>query len=221
MSESKPHRPGGLAALCILAMVLGAFGVLSGLGGIAAAVLQGPMQDMMAQLQPHEDEEAAHAQQQIVDEAKEFAQKHVVRNTLFALARLCVASCLLAGGILTLRLHLYGRKILLIAFSAGILFELAQIWPMVEAIPFTERTMQLAMEAQQKEMAGKGQNAQDAEAMMRIMIKAMGAMQVAMMAAMLLTKAGFYGFGLWYVTRPRIAALFVPATPPDPEWAPT
>ncbi|MGH7135409.1 MAG: hypothetical protein ACREHD_06690, partial [Pirellulales bacterium] len=138
-----------------------------------------------------------------------------------SVARLFVASCLLAGGILTLRLRPQGRKILLVAFSAGIVFELAQIWPTAEVIPFTERTMQLTMEAQQKEMAGKGQNAQDAAAMMRIMIKAIAVMQVAMMVGMLLAKGGFYGFGLWYLTRPRIAALCVPATLPESEWAPT
>jgi hypothetical protein len=56
--------------------------------------------------------------------------------------------------------------------------------------------------------------------MMRIMVKAVAAMQVAMMAAMVLAKSGFYGFGLWYLTRPRIAALFVPPPPPDSEFFP-
>jgi hypothetical protein len=221
MTETKPQRPGGLTALCILAIVLGAFGVLSGLGGIAAAALQGPMQNMVAQLQPQQGKEAARVQQQIADESREFAQRHIVRNTLFSLARLFVASCLLAGGILTLRLHPQGRKILIVAFSAGIVFELAQIWPMVEVIPFTQRTMQLTMEAQQKGMPGKGQNAEDAAAMMRIMVKAIAAMQVVMMAAMLLAKSGFYAFGLWYLTRPRISTLFISSTPTDSEFIPT
>lgn len=221
MTENKPQKPGGLTALCILAIVLGAFGILSGLGGIAAAALQGPMQNMVAHLQPQQDKEAARVQQQIADETREFSQQHIVRNTLFSLARLFVASCLLAGGILTLRLRPQGRRILLVAFSVGIVFELAQIWPMVTDIPFTQRMTRLSLQVHQKQMTGQGQNADDSAAFARVLLKAMAALQVAMMSGMLLAKGGFYGFGLWYLTRPRIAALFVPVTPTESVWAQT
>ena len=215
-----PTRPGGLTALCILAIVLGALGVLTGLGGIAAVALQGPMQDAVAHLQPQQD---ADVQQKLMEESREFARQHAVRNGVLAGLRLLVASGLLTGGILTLRLRPYGRKILLIALASGIGFEIAQLWPAVEAIPFTQRAMELSMEGQQKQAQGNGKNAQDAAAMMRVMAKAIAAMQVMVIAGMFLAKAGFYGFGLWYLTRPHVAALFVrPAaddlSSPDAEW---
>ena len=218
MTAQTSQRPGGLTAICILAIVLGAFGALFGVGGLMAVAFQGPMQEAMSKLQPQENEEVARAQRQIAEEAQEFAQRHVVRNALFAVARLLVASCLLAGGILSLRLHPYGRKVLLAAFAAGIVFEIAQIWPNLEAIPVTQRAVQLSLQAQQKQMA-KGAKAGDMEAMGRVMGKAMAAMQIVMIAGMVLAKAGFYAFGLWYLTRPHTAALFVRPTNPDPQWA--
>jgi hypothetical protein len=219
MTTNVPHRPGGLTALCILAIVLGALGVLSTLGAIAAAAYQSPLQEAIARFQAKKNEEAARLQQQLDDETREFTQRHPVRNILFAVAELLVASGLLAGGILTLRLSSYGRMLLMIAFGAAIVLELAQLWPAMEAIPFTQRTIQLSMEAQQKEMNAQGPNADDAAAMMRVMAKAIAALQVLVFAGKVLLKIGFYAFGLWYLTRPRVAGLFVRQKPVDPQWA--
>lgn len=219
MTTTAPQRPGGLTAICILAIVLGVLGILAALGTLAAAALQDPMQNLVVQWQHQENKEAARVQQQINDETREFAKRHIVRNGLFSAARLLVASGLLAGSILTFRLRTYGRKILLAAFAAGIAFELAQIWPAVDAIPFTQRTIQLSMEAQQIEMQARGQNADDVAALMRVMTKAIAAMQVVMVAGMLLAKAGFYAFGLWYLTTSNVAALFIRPATIDPQWA--
>lgn len=218
MAAAAFHRPGGLTAICILAIVLGALGALLGLAALAAPALQGPMQNVVAQWQPQEDEEAARAQQQIAEETREFAQRHIVRNTLFAVGRLVVATSLLVGGVLSLRLGPRGRKALLVAFAAGIVFELAQLWPNLEAIPLTQRAFQLGMEAQHRQMPN-GPQAGDMQALGRIMGKAIAAMQVAMIAGMLLAKCGFYAFGLWYLTRPHTALLFIRRAPVDPQWA--
>lgn len=218
MDSNPVVRPGGLSALCILAMVLGALGILTGLAGIAAAALQGPLQDLAAQMQPAGDENAAELQQQIAEESREFAQRHAIRNIVFSMAKLLVASSLLLGGIFAFRLRIPGRKLLLFGFAAGIAFELCQIWPMIEVAQFTGRIM----EAQQQVVIG--QNADDAMGTMRIMMKVMAAMQLAMLAAMVLVKTVFYGFGLWYLTRPHVAALYVRPiaaegpTSPEGEW---
>lgn len=212
MNTTPVTRPGGLTALCILAIVLGALGVLIGLFGIAAAALQGPLQDLVAQMQPDGDEETAQLQQEIGDESREFAERHLIRNIVFAIARLFVAGGLFVGGILAFRLRKPGRKVLLLAFAAGIVFELCQIWPLIDAAQFTERIMN----AQQ---LGGGPNADDdAQAMMRIMMKVIAAMQIVMMAAMALIKTAFYGFGWWYLSRPHIAALYIRPAIPDGEW---
>jgi hypothetical protein len=213
MSSNPVARPGGLTALCILAIVLGALGIMTGLTGLAAAALSDPLQKLAAGLQPEQDKEGARLQQQVADESREFAGRHFVRNLLFSLARLVVASCLLLGGILALRLKTPGRKALLVAFAAGILFELSQIWPMIEVFGFTERIMEM-----QQQMAGNAPNGGDAAGTMRVMAKMIAAMQVAMMGGMLLTKITCYAFGLWYLTRPHVAALYVRPALPEGEW---
>ncbi|HET6884110.1 MAG TPA: hypothetical protein VFI31_28405 [Pirellulales bacterium] len=223
MTTNAPLRPGGLTALCILAIVLGALGVLMAVVTVAGTFLQDPMQRALSKWQENGDEEATRAQQQLNDETRAFAEAHKVRNIVFSILKLLVAGGLLTGGILTLRLRPHGRKILLIALASAIVFEIAQIWPAVEAIPFTQRAMELSMEVQQKQVQGKGQNADDAAAMMRVMAKAITAMQLMVIAGMFLAKTGFYAFGLWYLTRPHVAALFVRTAVadfslPDAEW---
>lgn len=213
MTSNPVTRPGGLTALCILAIVLGALGLMTGLLGLAAAALQDPLQKLAAGIQPEQGEEAARMQQQVADESRDFAKQHFVRNLVFSLARLVVASCLLFGGIFALRLNAAGRKILLFAFAAGILFELFQIWPMIEVLGFTDRVMEM-----QQQMVGNAPNGGDAAGTMRLMAKMVAVMQVAMMGGMLLTKIACYGFGLWYLTRPHISALYVRPALPEGEW---
>ncbi|HVX11793.1 MAG TPA: hypothetical protein VHC22_11480 [Pirellulales bacterium] len=214
MTNPITPRPGGLTALCILVIVLGALGILTGLMGILGAVFQDKMQATVAQLQPAGDKQAARIQEQINQETRDFQAKHVIRNGILLAVRLLIAGCLLTGGIFSLRLHPFGRKTLLAAFAAGIVFEIVMVWPTVEAIPLTQRAMQLSMEAQQQ-----GPNAADMKAMLRVMGKAITALQIALIAAMLLVKCGLYAFGLRYLTRPRIASLFVRQATADPQWA--
>ncbi len=214
MTTPTTQRPGGLTALCILVIVLGVLGVMTGLMGIVGAVFQDKMQAAVAQLQPPGDKEAARIQEQINQETREFQAKHPIRNGVLLAVRLLVAGCLLTGGILSLRLLPFGRKTLLAAFAAGIVFEIVMVWPTVEVLPLTQRAMQLSMEAQ-----SQGPNTEDAKAMLRVMGKALATLQIVMIAAMLLVKGCLYAFGLWYLTRPRIAGLFVRQPIDDPQWA--
>lgn len=212
MSSIPAVRPSVLTALCIITIVLGSLGILIGLGGIAVTALQGPLQEMVSQMQPKGDEEAERLQQQVTKDSREFAERHMVRNIVLAIARLFVAGGLFAGGILAFRLHVAGRKVLLVAFVGGIVFELCQIWPMVEAARFTGHLMDA-----QQQIGGHNADG-DANAQMRVMMKAAAAMQIAMMAAMVLIKTTFYAFGWWYLTRPHLAALYVRPASPDGEW---
>lgn len=212
MNSTPVARPGGLTAVCILAIVLGALGLLTGLSAIVISAVQGPLQNLVNQMQPDGDDEAAQLQRQMSDESRQFAERHFVRNIVLAVVRLVVAGGLLAGGVLAFRLRPVGRKVLLFAFVAGIGFELCQIWPMIEAAQLTQKIMG----AQQ--FRGLEDGNENAQAQMRVMMKAIAAMQVAMLAAMVLTKMSFYGFGWWYVTRPRIASLFVRPAAVEGEW---
>jgi hypothetical protein len=214
MSSASACRPGGITALCVLTIVLGSLGLLTGLAAIATFVFGRQMQTAIAGLQP--DAEAARVQREIAEEADETMRQHWVRNWLLALIRLTVAAALLVGGIWSLRLKPIGRTALLAAFGVGILFEILQLWPAWEARGESARMFERIMEAQQQQ---QNKAPPGFHAMMKMLGQAMPTIQFVGAVAMFLAKCGFYGFGLWYLTRPRVASLFVRLKPADPQWA--
>jgi hypothetical protein len=209
-----PQRPGGITALCVLTIVLGSIGVLTGLTGIANIVFQRRVQGAIASLQP--DEEMARAQQEMADEAEQFSQQHVVRNWIFEILRLAIAMSLLVGGIWSLGLKPLGRRTLLAVFAVGVVFEVAQIWPLLDARELTARGMDRMIQAQAQK---QGNAPPGSDAFLKMLVQVMVTVQLFVMIALLLAKCSFYGFGLWYLNRPHVAALFIRPTNPDPQWA--
>ena len=215
MATTMP-RPGGLTALCIISIVLGALGLFAGLSRCVALAFPRQLQAAVANLQP--DEEAAQLQQEIADETNELMRQHVVRNWVLAVGRLAMVVGLLLGGIWSLGLKRRGRTTLLVVFAVGIVLEIAQIWPMLEDREITAKTLQRTMQAQMEKQP-RPKTPPGFDASMKVMGQVVATVQLVVMAALLLGKCGFYAFGLWYLTRPARAALFVPQTPIDPQWA--
>ena len=216
MNTTSTQRPGGLTALCVLTIVLGSLGLLMGLSAIGSLLFQGQMQNAIAQLQP--DAEAAKVQQEIAEETNALMRQHLVRNWIFAVVRLNVAMALLLGGIWSLGLKRIGRATLLVVFAIGILFEIAQIWPLLEDRQLTAQTFDRMMQAQMHKQQ-QPNTPQGFDAPMKMIGQVVAAMQMVMMVVLLLAKCGFYTFGLWYLTRPATAGRFVRPKSVDPQWA--
>jgi hypothetical protein len=214
MTSTSVSRPGGVTALGVLTIVLGVLGVLGALMAIFGLLFQRQMQSALAGLQP--DAEAARVQGEIAEEAEEMMRQHLVRNWVLTVVRLNVATALLLGGIWSLRLKPIGRLTLLAAFGVGIPFEAFQLWPAWEAREVSAQTFDRTMQAQQQ---GKPNAPPGLDAAMKMVGQVIGTMQLVVAAGMFLAKSGFYGFGLWYLTRPRVAGLFVRPKPVDPQWA--
>ncbi|HEV3340625.1 MAG TPA: hypothetical protein VG125_09715 [Pirellulales bacterium] len=214
MNSTSVSRPGGVTALCVLTIVLGSLGLLTGLATIGTLVFGAQMQSAVAGLQP--DAEAARVQREIAEEADEMMRQHLVRNWILVVVRLNVAMGLLLGGIWSLHLKPIGRTTLLAVFGLGIVLEVFQLWPTWEARDVSARTFERIMQTQQQQL-NKAPPGFDAT--MKIMGQVMATVQLVMAVAMFLAKSGFYGFGLWYLTRPRVASLFLRTQPVDPQWA--
>jgi hypothetical protein len=208
MTSTSASRPGGITALGVLTIVLGVFGLLNAFVAIVGLLFQGQMQSALANLQP--DAEAARVQREVAEQAEQIAAQHPVRNWILVLSRLNVATALLLGGIWSLRLKPIGRITLLAAFGVGIVLEVFQLWPAWEARDLS---------AQIFEQMGQANGPPGGQAFMEMMAQAMGVLQVAMIVAMFVAKSAFYGFGLWYLTRPHVAGLFVRPKTSDPQWA--
>jgi hypothetical protein len=213
MTTTSASRPGGITALGVLTIVLGVFGLLNVFLAILMLLFQGQMQSALANLQP--DAEAARAQREVAEQAEQVAAQHPVRNWVLAFIRLNVAVAFLLGGIWTLRLKPIGRVTLLAAFGVGILLEAFQLWPAWEARELSAQMFERMGQAEQ----GKANGPPGAQAFMEMMGQAVSVLQVAIIVAMFVAKSAFYGFGLWYLTSPRIASLFVRPKLPDPQWA--
>ncbi|HWB08169.1 MAG TPA: hypothetical protein VG826_02905 [Pirellulales bacterium] len=214
MTSTSASRPGGVTALCVLTIVLGVLGILTGLLAIGGLLFQGQMQSAIAGLQP--DAEVARVQREAAEQAEEMMQRHLVRNWIFVIVRLNVATAFLLGGIWSLGLKPAGRVTLLAAFGVGIFFELFQLWPTWEARELSAQMFERMAQAQQR---GQANPPPGFDATMKMMGQVIATMQFAVTVGIFLAKSSFYGFGLWYLTRPRVATLFVRPKPADPQWA--
>lgn len=214
MVAPSPQRPGGLTALCVLSIVLGSMGFLSGLVGLVGMLFQNQMQSAVAGLQP--DADMARIQQEVNEQTNELMRQHAVRNWILLLVRLNVAIGLLLGGIWSLGLKPIGRMTLLVAFGVGIVLEAFQLWPQWENRNLAAQTMDRMVQAQKEQNAKAPPGFDDT---MKMMGQVAAAMTIVVALGMFLAKSGFYAFGLWYLTRPHIAGLFVRQKPVDPQWA--
>ena len=206
------QRPGGLTALCIVAIVLGALGILSGLTGAAGMAMRARIEALTEHIQ--DDEDAAKLQRRVSQRANAVWEEHPIRTWSLVAGRLLVATLLVVGGSLTLKLKPAGRAILLAAFATGVVFEALQIVPNIQAANASYDAMLQAME---ETVSRDEQRPPGFDQTMSTIMKASAIMQILIAVAMLVGKCAYYAVGLWYVTRARVAASFArPASEAEP-----
>src|ERR1700758_1259547 len=114
-------RPGGLTAVCVLAIVLGCLGLISGLTRLVALVAAPQLNEALIKQMP---EEQARLQSELVAQTNAVTARWKPVLYLLCLAHFVFAGCLLAGAITTLQWKPSGRKLLAATLLAGIAFEL-------------------------------------------------------------------------------------------------
>lgn len=201
------QRPGGLTAVCVLAIVLGAIGLLTGLLGIVQILAAPAMQNLFSGM-PGMNDEFTKVQMEMSAEMMAVAQSRPVLTWSLQIVHLVVACVLLAGGIMAVMLKPAGRRLLLGVFAGAIVFELVRIVP---AVMMTQENMAIVEEYMPRLAEASNQGGQAPPGMDQTIgtFAKVGAIAgLAMQVAMMLFKCAFYLIGALYLSKPSVVMLY-------------
>jgi uncharacterized protein involved in cysteine biosynthesis len=205
-------RPGWLSALCVLCIVLGALGLVNSLFGTVGMVLGPRFQQFMAsQPQPGLPDEIKEAQQKMQTDMYKVQAKYIWPLGISIVLRIVVCTLLLVGGIRSLGMSEQGRRLLIVACSLALGFDLLQaILQMVITVE-NMTVMNEFMEA----MATKSQNAtKEIEAVMKAVSSFIRFFSLTLVCVIALGKIAFYICSVLYLQKPHILALYQGESPP-------
>jgi hypothetical protein len=205
------QRPGGLTAICVIAIVLGALGLCGSLLTLGILAMQKPLENAfkMQQKVPSGIPESFKAQMEMQNETQNKMQEATQKvnqrywgvHVGLGLLNLAFAGSLLAGGIMALKLNPKARAFLVVVFAAAIVFEIVR----TIVIVFVQLNTVAVLSAIPNSGAGP------AVTMMTFAkVAAIGGM--VFWAGFGLAKIVFYGIGAAYLRRPNIRALFQETT---------
>jgi hypothetical protein len=189
-------------AICVIAVVLGALGFLSALGGIAGLAFSKQIQTAFSPSNPPGvPQRMVESQKQMQRDLQAIQDRFWPVNAVLVSAQLLLAVGLLFGGIQGLRRVPPARRILIGTCSAAIVFEVVRA--VVQTI-LQVQTMSATMHHMQQMMQSSG----DAPpgAMDLAMTISRGAMVVGILFALgiVLLKLVYYGLSVWYLRKPEV-----------------
>jgi hypothetical protein len=206
-------RPGKLTTLCVLCIVLGALGMMNSLfGAVGAAggrVLQAAIQPKTSPGMPPGMQEAQNKFQEDLYTVQVKYLWAIVPGLIF---RFVAALLLLIGGIRSLSLREPGRKLLLIACSVALVFELCN--SILQSVISLD-TMTAVNSYVESLMAALPQNGPaEVGAIVPAIVRGsiVGGMVITYLIA--LAKMGLYLFGLIYLQKKHIRGLFTSGPQP-------
>jgi hypothetical protein len=218
--EGAPRqRPGGLTAVCVIAIVLGGLGLCSSLFGLAAIAFQDKiekftMQQPQMPTMPQGAPNGALKQQLEMQQKMQKMQKAMQEKTMevghryrginigTTLLNLLFAASLLIGGIMAMKLNPAGRTFLVAVFVAVIVFEVVRVGITVSM----QLDIAAAMSSAFKDVANDQAITVFATAM-----KFGTYVGMAFGIGLALAQVVFYVIGASYLGRANIRRLFEPA----------
>jgi hypothetical protein len=208
----RAKRPGGLTAICIIAIVLGALGLLASLKALAGvAFQQAASEAFVMQQQPGVSPEFVEANNKMQQEALEVTHRFWGLTAGVALANLAISAGLLAGAILMLKMNDKARGFLVAVLAVAILFEVIQacvyVFMQLQLAPILSESMPTMM----KSSVPAGQpGAQQIAEMGTVVAKAAIFAGIAFQMVFGLAKLIYYAVATRYLCKPRIRALCEP-----------
>ncbi|MBW3595928.1 MAG: hypothetical protein KY475_01485 [Planctomycetes bacterium] len=210
-AEPKPlpgYRPGGLTAVCVIAVILGALGLLAAVSGITMALVGNQVQQFQQQFA------AAGSPPEMRDLQTEFNNKTIkianrfrLVNLSLSATHLIVAGCLVWGGVRALQLKDRGRRLLWTACIVAIVFELAQSIPYILMQMENTALMQDYMPRLMEASAPGPQSAQVAE-FGRMIARFSMIMGWVIFIGWLTLKLAFYGIAAKYLSSSRVKSIY-------------
>lgn len=193
-------RPAELTAIYLLALVLGATGIFTGLN--AATELVGGQTPRPMHLAP-EIEQAWSLYREMEAKIAASAAAHRSRQSLFIVAHLAVAAGLLAGAVVGLRAKAVASRLLLAAFCLGVFLELARLMPSIrdarQANQIVEQYAPRMLRAISESGPARGPDGISPPTV--ALVQAVGKTHQLTIAAATLFKCIFYSIGARYLTR--------------------
>jgi hypothetical protein len=207
-SISPGRRPGGLTAICVIAMILGGLGAVFSLFGLGSLAFRSQLENAFApQRQPGMSKEFVEAQRDMQQKTNAVQQRFLGLNSVLGLVNLVLGTSMFIGGIYVLQLSPKGREFLAAVFVAAIVFELVRI-PIIVSMQYqVAAVMSDSMPRMMNSINnqdGSNAAAEAATIFTRIWIFVL----IAIMAAFFLAKIIFYTIGVRYLGRPQIRRLF-------------
>jgi hypothetical protein len=203
------QRTGGLTALCVLALVAGALGLLSGLSGVLNLLAGEKLQRAILQVQPAANPGMQDAQKVMQEELAAVMMRYRTFHWVQAACQLLLSTMMISGAILALLLKPAGRSLLLTSLIVALLFVPVQSTLGGLMLQKSGPIMEKSMERMAKQAAPPGaRQPPGLNEMMGALGRVMVIMQWIMLVGLALVKCIFYLFGVWYLTRPAVAELF-------------
>ncbi len=201
---SPARRPGGLTAVCVIAIVLGSFGLLGSLVTMASLAAGSRLQQAFS-MPPQGPgfDRLAKVQRAMQQKTQAVTERYWWPNAGFALLNVGLASAMLAGGIMALNRTPRARTLLITVFAVALLFEISrsavQVFMQWEMAAVMSDWLPRMMEAS---APANGPNAQQAAALGMVIAKAGIMVGLAFQLIFSLAKLIYYAVGWSYLRRP-------------------
>jgi hypothetical protein len=203
-------RPGGLTFICVLAIILSGAGLLMGCFGLVSQAFASGMQQAFAGMPGGANLPGADVQREMNARVMAVANRYKSVTLPLMVVKIFVEGALLAGAIMSWGLKPRGRSWLLGGLVAAILFEAIHVVPTI----LIQRETQVVMSEMMPKMmaAQQGPNAPPPgmNNLMSGMFSAIGILSLIFALVWLAAKVIFYVFGMRYLCKPDVRALFAP-----------
>jgi hypothetical protein len=209
------RRPGLLTTLCVLCIVLGALGLFNSLFGGFMLVVGHRFQQFVMKSQsqtPGVPPEMQKAQEEMQTEIYAIQEKYLWALASGLVFRFLASGLLLVGGSGALGLKPWGRQVLIAGCAVAAPFVMldAILQSLISMENMT--VMNSYMERMIQATPGNGAP-QNVEGFIRGMFGFIKIASIAVVGLIALAKIALYIFGLIYLNKPHIKALFVPTIP--------
>jgi hypothetical protein len=213
-SESSPlygpphaRRPGGLTAICVIAIILGSLGLLSSLATLASLAVGSRLQQAMMTSSSRPGRDKLFDVQRTMQKRIQAVTDRYRRPTVgFALLNMALAASMLAGGIMALNRAPKARTILLAVFAVAILFEISRsivyVFMQCEMATVMSDMLPRILETSMPANGPNVPNAQDTAAMGTVVARAIIIVGFIFHLVLSLAKLIYYGVGWSWLRRP-------------------
>ena len=199
-------RPTALTVICVLGIVFGVLGLLTGGVGLLSQLFSSQIQQAVTAGQTGIPGPAAEAQAQIVTRTMDISKKYNPVLIPLTIVKILVEGALLIGSIMTLGLKLSGKSMLAGALIAAAILESILFVP--KAMMQRETQVALADLMPQVMSAQQGANGMPAGFDMSSVMNGIGTVTLVFGIFWLALKIVLYVLGTKYLRRPDIEALF-------------